>query len=105
MAKNLPASAGDARDKGLISGWERSPGVGMATYSSILAWKIPGQRRSLVGRGAWWATICEATKSWTCLRIHTHKVNVNPGLLNNLFNKLFSNLSASSPEKYCQLNY
>ena len=26
MLKNLPASAGDARDAGLIPEWERSPG-------------------------------------------------------------------------------
>ena len=26
MVNNLPACAGDARDTGLISGWERSPG-------------------------------------------------------------------------------
>ena len=28
LVKNLPASAGDARDKGSIPGLERSPGVG-----------------------------------------------------------------------------
>ena len=28
MVKNLPASAGDIRDAGLISGWGRSPGGG-----------------------------------------------------------------------------
>jgi len=32
-------SACSARDPGLISGLERSPG--MATHSSILAWRIP----------------------------------------------------------------
>ena len=34
MVKNLPANAGD---QGLIPGNGRSPGEGMATYSSILA--------------------------------------------------------------------
>jgi len=38
MVKNLPASAGDMS---LIPGWGRSPGGGMATHSSILAWRIP----------------------------------------------------------------
>ena len=38
MVKNLPASAGDVS---LIPGWGRSPGGGMATHSSILAWRIP----------------------------------------------------------------
>ena len=41
MVKNLPANAGDTRDLGLIPGSGRSPGVGNATHSSILAWKIP----------------------------------------------------------------
>ena len=37
----------------------------------FLPGKLHAQRRSLVGRGAWWATVCEATKSWTHLSIHT----------------------------------
>ena len=41
MVKNLPASAGDVRDAGLIPGLGRSPGVGNGNNSSILAWKIP----------------------------------------------------------------
>ena len=41
VVKNLPANAGDAGDPGSIPGLGRSPGVGMATHSSILAWKIP----------------------------------------------------------------
>ena len=41
VVKNLPANAGDARDMGLIPGWGRSSGAGMATHFSILAWKIP----------------------------------------------------------------
>ena len=40
VVKNLPANAGDSGDMGLIPGSGRSPGVGMATHSSILAWKI-----------------------------------------------------------------
>ena len=41
VVKNQPANAGDTRDVGSISGSGRSPGVGMATCSSILAWRIP----------------------------------------------------------------
>ena len=41
MIKNLPASAGDIRDTGLILELGRSPGRGMTTHSSILAWRIP----------------------------------------------------------------
>ena len=36
-----PANAGDARDTGLIPGWEDPVEEEMATHSSILAWKIP----------------------------------------------------------------
>ena len=38
MVKNPSANAGDAS---LIPGPGRSPGEGMATHSSVLAWKIP----------------------------------------------------------------
>ena len=34
---------------------------GMATHSSILAWRIP------MDRGAWQATVCGVAKSWTQL--------------------------------------
>ena len=41
MVKNMPASAGDIRDAGTIPWLGRSPEKGMATHSSILAWRIP----------------------------------------------------------------
>ena len=41
MAKNPPASAGDVRDVGSIPGSGRSLEEGMATHTSILAWRIP----------------------------------------------------------------
>ena len=41
MVKNPPANAGDIRDVGSISGFRRFPGEGMATHSSVLAWRIP----------------------------------------------------------------
>ena len=96
MVKTRPASAGD---KSLILDTGRSP-----REENGNPLQYPCLENS-TDRGDLPATICGATKSRTCLSIHTHKVNMNPGLLNNLFNKLFSNLSASSPEKYCQLNY
>ena len=41
VVKNLPAKSGDVRDMGSIPGSGRSPGMeGMATHSSILAWRI-----------------------------------------------------------------
>ena len=39
--KNPLAKAGDVRDAGLIPGSGRSPGGGLATHSTILAWRIP----------------------------------------------------------------
>ena len=46
MVKNLPANA-DVRSLG----WEYPLEEGMATHSSILAWRIP------MGRGAWQTTV------------------------------------------------
>ena len=40
MVKNLTASAGDIRDMGSIPWLGTSPEKDMATYSSILAWRI-----------------------------------------------------------------
>ena len=39
--------------------WEDPLEEGMATHSSIVAWRIP------MDRGAWRATVHEVTKSWT----------------------------------------
>ena len=41
VVRNLPASAGDLRDPGLIPGLGRSLEKEMATHSSIFAWKTP----------------------------------------------------------------
>ena len=40
MVKNLPANAGDLRDMGSIPGQEDPLEEGMATHSSIIAWRI-----------------------------------------------------------------
>ena len=40
MVKNLPANAGDIREVGSIPGLRRALEEGMATHSSILAWRI-----------------------------------------------------------------
>ena len=39
--RNLPANAGDVRDTGLILESGRSLEKGMATHSSVLAWRNP----------------------------------------------------------------
>ena len=41
VVKNLPPNAGDIRDAGSIPGSRSSLEEGMATHSSILAWRIP----------------------------------------------------------------
>ena len=51
MVKNLPASAGDVRDMGLIPGWGRSPGGGNGNtlqYSHL---------ENSMDRGAWRAMV------------------------------------------------
>ena len=40
-------------------GWEDPLEEGMATHSSVLAWRIS------MDRGAWWATVHGVAKSWT----------------------------------------
>ena len=45
LVKNTLANAGDVRDVGLIPGSGRSPEEGMATHSSIFAWRIPTVHR------------------------------------------------------------
>ena len=46
MVKKPPADSRGAGDAGLITGLEGSPGVGNATHSSFLAWKIPWTEES-----------------------------------------------------------
>ena len=41
MVKNPPVNAGDIRELGLVLGLEDPLEEGMATHSSILAWRIP----------------------------------------------------------------
>ena len=56
MVKNLPASAGNATDAGLIPGLGRSPGVGNGNplqYSCL---------ENSMDRGAWQATVLRVTE-------------------------------------------
>ena len=62
MVKNLPAM----RETWVWSlDWEDPLEEGMATHSSILAWRIP------MDRGAWQAIVHGVTKSWTWLSDQT----------------------------------
>ena len=56
MVKNLPAMW-ETWVQSL--GWENPLDKGMATHSSILAWRIP------LDRGAWWAAVHGVAKSRT----------------------------------------
>ena len=58
-AKNLPASAGDATDAGLIPGSGRFLGGGHGNPLQYSCLENP------MDRGAWWATVHRVTKSWT----------------------------------------
>ena len=49
MVKNLPASVGDSRDMGLITGLGRSPGVGNGNPLQYSCLENP------MDRGTWWA--------------------------------------------------
>ena len=57
--KNLPVRAGDIRDAGLIPGLGRSAGGGHGNPLQYSCLENP------MDRGAWWATVHRATKSWT----------------------------------------
>ena len=41
VAKNPPVNAGDIKDVGQSLGWEDPLKEGMATHSSVLAWRLP----------------------------------------------------------------
>ena len=62
VVKNLPASAGDLRDMGLLPGLERSPGGGHGNPLQYSCLENP------MNRGAWQATVHMVTKSRTRLK-------------------------------------
>ena len=61
MVKNLPASAGDARDVGSVPGLGRSPGEGNGSPLQCSCLE------NSMDRGAWQAAVHGVTKSWTQL--------------------------------------
>ena len=66
LVKNLPAMW-ETWVQSL--GWEDPLEKGLATHSSILAWRIP------MDRGAWWATVHRVTKSRTQRATNTISVS------------------------------
>ena len=59
MVKNQPASTGDVRDPGSISGSGRSPGGGQGNPLQCSCLENP------MDRGAWWAMVLRVAKSRT----------------------------------------
>ena len=62
VVKNLPASAEDTRDEGLIPGSGRPPGVGNGNPLQYSCLENP------MDRGAWQATVHRVAQSWTRLK-------------------------------------
>ena len=72
MVKNLPTNEGDVRKQVRSLGPEDPLEEGLATNSSILAWRIP------MDRGTWRATVHGVAKSQTQLkRLNTSTVIYN----------------------------
>ena len=57
--KNPPANAGDTGDAGLITGLGRAPGGENGSTLQYSCLENP------MDRGAWQATVCGISKSWT----------------------------------------
>ena len=69
VVKNLPASAGDARDTGSIPGQEDPLEEETAAHSSILAWRIPWTEEP----GELWSMgFQRVTEQLTHTHTHTH---------------------------------
>ena len=76
LIKNLPANAGDV---GLIPGVGRSPGEGNGNPVQYSCLENP------MYKGAWWATIFEASKDSDL----TYQMNNNSNRMKRLFDNLF----------------
>ena len=59
VVKNPPVNAGDLKEVGWIAGSGKSPGRGHGNPLQYSCLENP------LDRGAWWATVCGVTKSWT----------------------------------------
>ena len=77
MVKSLPASIGDTRGASQSLGWKDPLEQEMATHSSILAWKIHGQR-SLLCYNPWAHKQSDTTEraqacTHTCTDLHSNQ--------------------------------
>ena len=73
MVKNLPANAGDSRDRGSIPGSERCHGGGHDNPLQYSCLENP------MDSGTWRATVHDIAKSWTqlCDGAHTQQITTN----------------------------
>ena len=81
MVKNPPASTGDVRDSGSVSGWGRSPGGGHGSPLQFSCLETP------MDRGAWRATVHGVTKRRTGLKrlsTHTHTLALDRYSINSV---------------------
>ena len=82
LVKNLPAM----RETWAQSlDWEDPLEEGMATHSSILAWRLS------MDRGAWWATVHGASKNQTLNTLRTHLLTVGQKSYNTKLLMSFTN--------------
>ena len=89
VVKNLPASSGDKRDAGSTPALGRSHGGGHSKPLHYSCLENP------LDRGAWWAIVHRAAKSWTRLKrlsTHAHPINMSEQMytmkLKNPYEKL-----------------
>ena len=79
VVKNPPASAGDGRDTGSITGSGRSPGAGHGNLLQYSCLENP------MNRGTWWATVYGVAKSWTQLKRLNIHARTSPKTLFSVF--------------------
>ena len=102
VLKNLAANARDTRDKGLIPGWERSPGGGNGNPLQFSCLENP------MDRGTSWATVHGITKSQTRLsNFHFNSLHffVNGDDPKNKLMKLSNHIGTLSFLEYFYLSY
>ena len=94
VVKNLPADVRDAKDTGLISGLERSLGVG----NDNLLWYFCLENS--MDRVAWWATVYWVTMSWTQLSTHTY-THTHTHTRTRIDSTFENGLNPASPQQAC----
>ena len=79
MVKNLPASAADSGDMGLIPRWDRYSEKGNGNPFKCFCLE------NSVNRGAWWTAVCGVARNW--MRLNTHR-HINSAKQSSLFYSL-----------------